>query len=92
VDDDSVAVACDEVTDDRIIDAVVAAFGRGSESAPLAKDGSGLPVGLPRRTPYLTHDTFHRYRAEASLARYLRRLADRDLALDRTMIPLGSCT
>ncbi|HMO11114.1 MAG TPA: glycine dehydrogenase (aminomethyl-transferring), partial [Actinotalea sp.] len=45
-----------------------------------------------RTSPYLAHPTFHRYRSETALMRYLRILADKDLALDRTMIPLGSCT
>ena len=50
------------------------------------------PTGLARTTPFLEHPTFHRYRSETEMMRYLRRLADKDLALDRTMIPLGSCT
>ncbi len=45
-----------------------------------------------RTSPYLTHPIFHMNRAEAEMTRYMRRLADRDLALDRAMIPLGSCT
>ena len=52
----------------------------------------GLPPELVRPIDFLTHDVFHRYRSEHEMLRYLRRLADRDLALDRTMIPLGSCT
>ncbi|MBA3326376.1 MAG: aminomethyl-transferring glycine dehydrogenase, partial [Rhodobacteraceae bacterium] len=51
-----------------------------------------LPETLIRRSPYLTHPIFHMNRAEAEMTRYMRRLADRDLALDRAMIPLGSCT
>src|SRR5665648_168257 len=50
-----------------------------------------LPQALRRTSEYLTHPTFHRYRSETAQMRYLRRLADKDLALDRTMIPLGSC-
>ena len=51
-----------------------------------------LPAGLIRKSGYLTHPIFHMNRAEAEMTRYMRRLADRDLALDRAMIPLGSCT
>ncbi|BDA65189.1 aminomethyl-transferring glycine dehydrogenase [Actinomyces capricornis] len=57
-----------------------------------AAEALPLPAGLRRSGDYLTHPSFHLYRSEAALVRYLRRLADRDLALDRTMIPLGSCT
>ena len=51
-----------------------------------------LPEDLLRTSEYLTHPIFHMNRAEAEITRYMRRLADRDLALDRAMIPLGSCT
>ena len=44
------------------------------------------------RSPFLTHATFNRYQSETEMMRYLRRLADKDIALDRAMIPLGSCT
>ena len=91
VDDDTVIVACDEVTDARIIQAVVAAFGEGS-GTHLRAEGFGLSKALSRTSPFLLHDTFQRYHSEAAFARYLRRLSDQDLALDRTMIPLGSCT
>src|SRR5438067_910982 len=53
---------------------------------------NGLPAALVRTSSYLTHPVFHRHRSETEMLRYLRRLADRDLALDRAMIPLGSCT
>ena len=51
-----------------------------------------LPAAMVRTSEYLTHPVFHMNRAEAEMTRYMRRLADRDLALDRAMIPLGSCT
>ena len=57
-----------------------------------AAGAAELPAGLRRTSPFLQHPTFHRYRSETEMMRYLRRLADKDLALDRTMIPLGSCT
>lgn len=58
----------------------------------LAGQAAGIPASLKRKTPYLTHEKFQRYHTETEMMRYLRRLADKDLALDRTMIPLGSCT
>ncbi len=51
-----------------------------------------FPPDLCRTTPFLTHPTFNRYHSETAMLRYLRRLADKDIALDRAMIPLGSCT
>ena len=51
-----------------------------------------VPDTLHRKTTYLDHEVFHMNRAETEMMRYMRRLADRDLALDRAMIPLGSCT
>ena len=70
-----------------------AAATRRSPSRDLDRDGDdALPPALARTSPFLTHPVFHRYRSETEMLRYLRRLADRDLALDRAMIPLGSCT
>jgi len=57
-----------------------------------ASINDALPKALTRTSAYLTHPTFNRYHAEHEMLRYLRSLADKDLALDRTMIPLGSCT
>jgi len=59
-------------------------------SEPRAAEA--LPAGLARTTPFLAHPVFHEYRSETAMLRYLRSLADRDIALDRSMIPLGSCT
>ncbi|WP_436796065.1 aminomethyl-transferring glycine dehydrogenase [Actinospongicola halichondriae] len=55
-------------------------------------EGAAVPEELRRSSDYLTHPTFHAYRSETDLLRYLRMLSDRDIALDRAMIPLGSCT
>ena len=51
-----------------------------------------IPAGLARKSAYLTHPVFNRYHSETEMLRYLRKLADKDVALDRSMIPLGSCT
>ncbi|MGY1710258.1 aminomethyl-transferring glycine dehydrogenase [Geodermatophilus sp. SYSU D00758] len=98
VDDDTVAVACDERTTPAHLRAVAEAFGvpadgTGEGRAVLADAGpAAFPADLHRRTPFLTHPVFSAHRSETALMRYLRALADKDLALDRTMIPLGSCT
>ena len=58
----------------------------------LAESGPVLPAGLARSSAFLRHPVFHEHRSETAMLRYLRRLADFDIALDRSMIPLGSCT
>ncbi|UQS26706.1 aminomethyl-transferring glycine dehydrogenase [Amycolatopsis thermalba] len=89
VDDDHVRIACDEVTTPEIVDRVLRAFG----AAPGIADGrTALPTGLARTSEFLTHEVFHSHRSETAMLRYLRRLSDQDYALDRGMIPLGSCT
>lgn len=87
-----VQIACDETTTPRALAAVLEAFGIGDGAAPAAGTTDALPAGLRRETSYLQHPIFHLHRSETSMLRYLRRLSDKDLALDRTMIPLGSCT
>jgi len=92
VDDDRVAIACDEKTHldtlDKVVEAIIAAKRHPVYTAPRV----AIPRPLRRTSAYLTHEVFNSHHSEASLTRYMRRLADRDLALDRTMIPLGSCT
>ena len=88
IDADRVGIACDEVTSSEEVEAVCEVFGA---SAP-AEYQTGIPEGLRRTTPFMTHPVFSRYRSEHEMLRYMRLLADKDLALDRTMIPLGSCT
>jgi glycine dehydrogenase len=96
VDADHVGVSCSELTTREHLVAVAAAFGVTVSTGELdeldAATPDALPDGLRRTTGYLTHRVFHRYRSETALLRYLRRLADSDMALDRGMIPLGSCT
>ncbi|GAA2594245.1 aminomethyl-transferring glycine dehydrogenase [Actinomadura fulvescens] len=90
VDDDHLAIACDETTGADDVAAVLAAFGpAGPAPEPAAQ---AIPEVLRRESPYLTHPVFHAHRSETAMLRYLRKLQDRDIALDRSMIPLGSCT
>ncbi|MGA3564537.1 aminomethyl-transferring glycine dehydrogenase [Melissospora conviva] len=89
VDADRVGIACDETTTEEHLRAVWAAFG---VDAPTGEPQSPSPAGPARSTAYLTHPVFHAHRSETAMLRYLRRLADFDYALDRGMIPLGSCT
>ncbi|MFE5735403.1 aminomethyl-transferring glycine dehydrogenase [Streptomyces sp. NPDC056528] len=93
VDADRVSVSCDETTTREQLAAVWDAFGVTADVEALdAATEDTLPAGLLRSDAYLTHPVFHAHRSETSMLRYLRRLADRDYALDRGMIPLGSCT
>jgi glycine dehydrogenase len=94
VDEDTVGVSTSETTRLVHLDAVLRAFG--VPSADLARVdsqvGEQLPDGLARTTSYLTHEVFGSHHSETAMLRYLRRLSARDYALDRGMIPLGSCT
>ncbi|MFF9352248.1 aminomethyl-transferring glycine dehydrogenase [Streptomyces sp. NPDC014734] len=93
VDADQVSLACDETTTRAQITAVWAAFGADGDIDALdATTADALPGDLLRTDEILTHPVFHQHRSETAMLRYLRRLADRDYALDRGMIPLGSCT
>src|ERR1700682_6184091 len=89
----SLGIALDETTTPKDVEAVWRAFGGKltySEIEAGARDA--LPSELKRGSAFLTHPVFHAHRSETELLRYMRKLADRDLALDRAMIPLGSCT
>jgi glycine dehydrogenase len=93
VDDDTLGVSCSELTTVAHLEALWAAFGVQADAADLdPRTADALPAELARTSEYLTHPVFHEHRSETSLMRWLRRLADADMALDRTMIPLGSCT
>jgi glycine dehydrogenase len=93
VDADHLSIACDETTTRTQLAAVWAAFGVEADVEVLdAATDDTLPAALLRTDDYLTHPVFQQYRSETAMLRYLRKLADRDYALDRGMIPLGSCT
>ncbi|MFI9106359.1 aminomethyl-transferring glycine dehydrogenase [Streptomyces fildesensis] len=92
-DADLLGVSCDETTGREQLAAVWSAFGvTGDIEALDAAAPDALPAGLLREDTYLAHPVFHQHRSETAMLRYLRRLSDRDYALDRGMIPLGSCT
>jgi glycine dehydrogenase len=91
--ENSLGIALDETTTPAIVEAVWRAFGGKLGYADVeAGVREALPAELKRSTAFLTHPVFHAHRSETELLRYMRKLADRDLALDRAMIPLGSCT
>ncbi len=89
----AVGISFDETTTRADVEALWRVFGvTASVDALDASVGDAIPPSLVRSSTYLTHPVFNQYHAEHEMLRYLRLLADRDLALDRTMIPLGSCT
>src|SRR5450432_1488885 len=89
----TLGIAVDETTTAATVEAVWRAFGGKLSYADIeASAPEALPVELRRSTAFLTHPVFHAHRSETELLRYMRKLSDRDLALDRAMIPLGSCT
>ena len=97
VSDDVIGVSLDETSTVDLVDrvlGVLGVLGAGDTPAATLDDGAvaGIPETLRRTGELLTHSVFNRYHSEHEMLRYLRRLADKDLALDRTMIPLGSCT
>ena len=92
VDEDHVGMSTNEVTDVDVLDAVLAAFGVSGSSTGEATPSAVIPAELARETDFMTHEVFNTHRSETAMLRYLRRLSARDYALDRGMIPLGSCT
>lgn len=100
VDDARLAVSLDETVTAQDLQSLVNVFAAGLGKPEVALDaeaipaeaGAGLPAGTVRTTPILSHPIFSSVQSETDMLRYLRKLADKDLALDRSMIPLGSCT
>jgi glycine dehydrogenase len=90
---DALQVACDETTTEDDLLAVLRAVAGPDAGLPAGEAaGPALPDGLARQSAFLTHPVFSAHRSETAMLRYLRRLSDLDIALDRSMIPLGSCT
>ncbi|MCU1322533.1 MAG: glycine dehydrogenase (aminomethyl-transferring) [Acidobacteriaceae bacterium] len=84
-------ISLDETSTPALIETLWSCFGKAPSFVDLPCT-EALPTDLLRTSPILTHPVFNQYHSETELLRYMRRLADRDLALDRAMIPLGSCT
>lgn len=96
IDAERLGLSLDETTDQAAVEALLNLFAA-DQVAPAVSElaaqiASRLPEGLLRQSAILQHEVFNRYHSETELMRYLRKLADKDLALDRSMIPLGSCT
>jgi glycine dehydrogenase len=88
-----VGVSLDETITPAYLDALFEIFGVAADTATLLDEApSGIPGGLRRTSTFLTHPVFNSYRSETEMMRYLRHLQGKDIALDRSMIPLGSCT
>jgi len=96
MDGDIIGIALDETTTREDVEALWSVFG-GSKTSPVfatceANVADHIPASLVRTSEFLTHPVFNSHHSETQMLRYLRALSDKDLALDRTMIPLGSCT
>ncbi len=96
IDAGSVGISLDETTTRADLSAIAKVFGADLDDDAIdafdAEVGDELPASLSRSSAFLTHPVFNTHHSEHELLRYLRTLADKDLAMDRTMIPLGSCT
>ena len=102
IDGGTLGISVDETTTEAVLTDVLASFGvagsptidilAANSTADNANSTPGIPAQLQRQTPFMEHPVFHSHHSEVALTRYMRRLADRDIALDKSMIPLGSCT
>ncbi len=95
IDDSSIGISIDETTTSEDVETLWSIFAGAGKAIPsfAACDlADKIPAGLVRSSAILTHPVFNTHHSETQMLRYLRALADKDLALDRTMIPLGSCT
>ncbi|MGP3792390.1 aminomethyl-transferring glycine dehydrogenase [Pseudomonas sp. B392_1p] len=97
INDDQIGLSLDETSTQSLVERLWAIFAEDQKTLPnfaslVTATPDALPSELLRTSRFLEHPVFNRYHSETELMRYLRRLADRDLALDRSMIPLGSCT
>ena len=91
LDEDHISISLDETTTNQEVNKIVKLF-KPIERKEKVIMSFDLPTDLQRSSKYLTHPVFHMYRTETEMLRYIRKLCDKDIALDRAMIPLGSCT
>ena len=91
LDEDHISISLDETTTNQEVNKIVKLF-KPIERKEKVIMSFDLPSDLQRSSKYLTHPVFHMYRTETEMLRYIRKLSDKDIALDRAMIPLGSCT
>ena len=92
-----VGIALDETAGEADVERIVGVFAGALQAPPerpgdAAPSSADWPAPLERKTPFLTHPVFHRHQSETEMMRYLRQLEQKDIGLDRSMIPLGSCT
>lgn len=90
IDSNHIGVSFDEATSDSDIDSLKSIFGKNNKTSNQVN--ISIQEDLIRQSDYLTHEVFNSYHSETEMLRYIRRLCDKDIALDRAMIPLGSCT
>ena len=91
LDENHISISLDETTSDLEVQSIAKLF-KGIAKKEKAVSSFDLPNNILRSSEYLTHPVFHLYRTETEMLRYIRKLCDKDIALDRAMIPLGSCT
>jgi glycine dehydrogenase len=91
IDPQHIGITLDETTEKQDLDSISKIFG-GSEVLPLAQPADSWSPSLSRTSDFLTHKVFNRYHSETEMLRYIKRLESKDLALNESMIPLGSCT
>jgi glycine dehydrogenase len=91
LDANHISISLDETTTDQEIENITKLFKDLSKKEKVVLSFE-LPIDIIRSSEYLTHSVFHLYRTETEMLRYIRKLCDKDIALDRAMIPLGSCT
>ena len=91
LDENYISISLDETTSDQEVQSITKLF-KDIAKKDKVVSSYGLPSDIIRSSKYLTHPVFHLYRTETEMLRYIRKLCDKDIALDRAMIPLGSCT